>query len=172
MATAADIIVGCQVWVEDNIVAWIDGDVLEMNDKQIKAQCSNGQDVVTNVEKVYPKNPEAPESGVDDMTRLAYLLMNPMVNEGISQSILVSGESGAVKTEASKNLMQYLAFMGGRPGEGRSVEQQVLERTKDLDIPDLLEQLPALQQLLLRVLGCQPQRAAVHNFVIRLALSM
>ncbi|KAK8595683.1 hypothetical protein V6N12_064195 [Hibiscus sabdariffa] len=45
-------------------------------------------------------------------------------------------------------------------------------RTKDLDTAELLEQLPALQQLLFRVLGCQPQGAAVHNFVIRLALSM
>nr|GLL29943.1 putative clathrin assembly protein At5g35200 isoform X1 [Ipomoea trifida]GMD30320.1 putative clathrin assembly protein At5g35200 [Ipomoea batatas]GME05950.1 putative clathrin assembly protein At5g35200 [Ipomoea batatas]GME17336.1 putative clathrin assembly protein At5g35200 [Ipomoea batatas] len=45
-------------------------------------------------------------------------------------------------------------------------------RTKDLDTPDLLEQLPALQQLLYRVIGCQPQGAAVHNFVIQLALSM
>ncbi|XWS72978.1 hypothetical protein CRYUN_Cryun02cG0086200 [Craigia yunnanensis] len=45
-------------------------------------------------------------------------------------------------------------------------------RTKDLDTAELLEQLPALQQLLFRVLGCQPQGAAVHNFVIHLALSM
>ncbi|XP_024980286.1 putative clathrin assembly protein At5g35200 isoform X1 [Cynara cardunculus var. scolymus] len=45
-------------------------------------------------------------------------------------------------------------------------------RTRDLDTPELLEQLPALQQLLYRVLGCQPQGAAVHNFVIRLALSL
>ncbi|OUZ99843.1 AP180 N-terminal homology (ANTH) domain [Macleaya cordata] len=45
-------------------------------------------------------------------------------------------------------------------------------RTRDLDTADLLEQLPALQQLLFRVLGCQPQGAAVYNFVIQLALSM
>ncbi|PON52192.1 AP180 N-terminal domain containing protein [Trema orientale] len=44
-------------------------------------------------------------------------------------------------------------------------------RTKDLETAELLEQLPALQQLLFRVLGCQPQGAAVHNFVIQLALS-
>ncbi|KAE8687102.1 putative clathrin assembly protein [Hibiscus syriacus] len=47
-----------------------------------------------------------------------------------------------------------------------------LERTKDLETAELLEQLPALQQLLFRVLSCQPQDAAVYNFVIQLALSM
>ncbi|KAL6554500.1 hypothetical protein OROHE_007523 [Orobanche hederae] len=45
-------------------------------------------------------------------------------------------------------------------------------RTKDLNTPELLEQLPALQQLLYCVLGCQPQGAATHNFIIQLALSM
>ncbi|KNA03577.1 hypothetical protein SOVF_207800 [Spinacia oleracea] len=45
-------------------------------------------------------------------------------------------------------------------------------RTKDLDTVDLLDQLPALQQLLYRVLGCQPEGAAVHNHVIQFALSM
>ncbi|CAL0307106.1 unnamed protein product [Lupinus luteus] len=45
-------------------------------------------------------------------------------------------------------------------------------RTKDLDTAELLMQLPALQQLLFRVLRCQPQGAAVHNFIIQLSLSM
>ncbi|KAG9456185.1 hypothetical protein H6P81_000693 [Aristolochia fimbriata] len=45
-------------------------------------------------------------------------------------------------------------------------------RTRELDTAQLLEQLPALQQLLFRLLACQPQGAAIYNFVIQLALSM
>ncbi|KAK6940586.1 Dilute domain [Dillenia turbinata] len=57
-----------------------------------------------------------------------------MMNEGISQSILVSGESGAGKTESTKLLMRYLAYMGGRAvSEGRTVEQQVLESNPVLE---------------------------------------
>ncbi|XP_017426389.1 myosin-6-like [Vigna angularis] len=148
---------------------------------------------------MYPKDPEFPPAGVEDMTRLAYLhepgvlqnlhiryslndiytytgniliAVNPfqrlphltetstmakykaaafgeqsphpfaiassayrkMINEEKSQSILVSGESGAGKTESTKMLMHYLAFLGGRAAtEGRSVEQQVLESNPVLE---------------------------------------
>ncbi|CAL0310840.1 unnamed protein product [Lupinus luteus] len=57
-----------------------------------------------------------------------------MINENGGQSILVSGESGAGKTETTKMLMRYLAFMGGRSNtEGRTVEQQVLESNPVLE---------------------------------------
>ncbi|KAJ6700754.1 MYOSIN [Salix koriyanagi] len=57
-----------------------------------------------------------------------------MINEGKRNSILVSGESGAGKTETTKMLMRYLAYLGGRSGvEGRTVEQQVLESNPVLE---------------------------------------
>ncbi|MFS7888772.1 putative myosin ATPase [Helianthus anomalus] len=155
--------------------------------------------VVTKLSKVYPKEMDYPDGGVDDMTKLSYLhepgvlhnlairyerdklytytgniliAVNPfqslphlydahmmekykgaefgdlsphvfaiaeiafreMVNGGKSNSILVSGESGAGKTETTKMLMRYLAHVGGHKGtEGRTVEQQVLESNPVLE---------------------------------------
>ncbi|KAL0785575.1 hypothetical protein Bca101_001821 [Brassica carinata] len=189
---------GSLVWVEDTDDAWIDGEVVEANDDDVKVICQT-KTVVAKANAVYPKDPEFPELGVDDMTKLAYLhepgvllnlkarynaneiytytgniliAVNPfkrlphlygndimeqykgsdfgelsphpfavadsayrkMINEGVSQAILVSGESGAGKTESTKMLMQYLAFMGGKAqSEGRSVEQQVLESNPVLE---------------------------------------
>ncbi|XP_017698241.2 myosin-8-like [Phoenix dactylifera] len=61
----------------------------------------------------------------------AYRLMR---NEGLSQSILVSGESGAGKTESTKMLMRYLAYIGGRAAaEGRTVEKLVLQSNPVLE---------------------------------------
>ncbi|KAL2481080.1 putative clathrin assembly protein [Abeliophyllum distichum] len=45
-------------------------------------------------------------------------------------------------------------------------------RTKRLDTPDLLEQLPALQRLLFRLLACQPVGVARYNFMVQYALSI
>ncbi|KAL8152977.1 hypothetical protein V2J09_010737 [Rumex salicifolius] len=65
---------------------------------------------------------------------IADIAYRHMINDGISQAILVSGESGAGKTETTKMLMQYLAYMGGRQvGEERTVEQQVLESNPVLE---------------------------------------
>ncbi|PNY05906.1 myosin-H heavy chain-like protein [Trifolium pratense] len=200
MAATAIPIVGTHVWVEDSDVAWIDGEVLEVNGEEVKVLCTSGKTVVVKASDVFHKDTEVPPCGVDDMTKLAYLhepgvlnnlrsrydineiytytgsiliAVNPfiklphlydshmmaqykgagfgelsphpfavadnayrlMINEGISQSILVSGESGAGKTESTKLLMRYLAYMGGRAtvAEGRTVEQKVLESNPVLE---------------------------------------
>ncbi|KAF3326549.1 myosin-15-like protein [Carex littledalei] len=58
----------------------------------------------------------------------SYRQVMAMMHDRRSQSVLVSGESGAGKTETTKLIMQYLTFVGGRvTGDFRSVEQQVLE---------------------------------------------
>ena len=199
MAAQQNFFVGSHVWVEDPDDAWIDGEILESRDEEITISCESGTKVVSKSANIYPKDPEFPPNGVDDMTRLAYLhepgvlqnlqirysineiytytgniliAVNPfqrlphlnanetmekykgaafgeqsphpfaiagyayrkMINEEKSQAILVSGESGAGKTESTKMLMHYLAYLGGRAAtEGRSVEQQVLESNPVLE---------------------------------------
>ncbi|CAM0877745.1 unnamed protein product [Alopecurus aequalis] len=64
----------------------------------------------------------------------SFLVPRLMINDRISQAILVSGESGAGKTESTKSLMQYLAYMGGKPkADGRSVQEQILESNPVLE---------------------------------------
>ncbi|GAV61578.1 Myosin_head domain-containing protein/IQ domain-containing protein/Myosin_N domain-containing protein [Cephalotus follicularis] len=65
---------------------------------------------------------------------IADVAYRAMINERKSNSILVSGESGAGKTETTKMLMRYLAFLGGHTvAEGQTVEQKVLESNPVLE---------------------------------------
>ncbi|XP_057518860.1 myosin-9-like isoform X2 [Amaranthus tricolor] len=199
MASKGNIVLGSHVWVEDPDICWVDGEVTKSNGEEFEIKISNGKKVTANRSKIYPKDLDAPDGGVDDMTKLSYLhepgvlqnlatryslneiytytgniliAVNPfqrlphiydiqmmnhykgaafgelsphvfaigdvafraMMNEGKSNSILVSGESGAGKTETTKMLMRYLAYLGGRAAtEGRTVEQQVLESNPVLE---------------------------------------
>ncbi|KAK8541531.1 hypothetical protein V6N12_014162 [Hibiscus sabdariffa] len=65
------------------------------------------------------------------ITDVAY---RAMITEGKSNSILVSGESGAGKTETTKLIMRYLAYLGGNASaEGQTVERKVLESNPVLE---------------------------------------
>ncbi|CAN6200617.1 unnamed protein product [Urochloa humidicola] len=56
-----------------------------------------------------------------------------------------------------------------RPAEGNLEGQS---RTRTIGKDDLLEHLPALQQLLFRLVGCQPERTAFGNYLIQYALAL
>ncbi|KAK6143975.1 hypothetical protein DH2020_020795 [Rehmannia glutinosa] len=156
--------VGSLVWVEDPDEAWIDGEVVAVNGEDVKVLCTSGKTVVVKSSNVYPKDAEAPPCGVDDMTKLAYLhepgvldnlksrydineiytytgniliAVNPFQRlPHLYDSHMMAQYKGAAfgKTESTKLLMRYLAYMGGRSAsEGRSVEQQVLESNPVLE---------------------------------------
>uniref|UniRef100_A0A0E0I2D2 Myosin motor domain-containing protein n=1 Tax=Oryza nivara TaxID=4536 RepID=A0A0E0I2D2_ORYNI len=60
---------------------------------------------------------------------IADLAFNEMRRDGVNQSIIISGESGAGKTETAKIAMQYLATLG----DARGMESEVLQSNAILE---------------------------------------
>ncbi|CAK9183244.1 unnamed protein product, partial [Ilex paraguariensis] len=129
---------------DETITKWLDPESAVAS-RDALANC-----VVVNTFCIYPEDGEAPPSGVDDRTKLAYfhkpgvlhnLNSRYDVNEIYSYDQLrnqlvnmLSGESEVGETESTKLLMQYLAYLGGRAAsEGRIVAQQVLESNPVLE---------------------------------------
>lgn len=101
--TSVNIAVGSQVWIDDAELAWVDGEVKNLNAREATILTSHGKtvrtcllafphhhhyhhpwlsnqliflrwsQVVADISNIYPKDMEAPPAGVDDMTKLAYL---------------------------------------------------------------------------------------------------
>ncbi|GAB4828241.1 hypothetical protein Ancab_035153 [Ancistrocladus abbreviatus] len=103
-----------------------------------------------------------------------------LINYGRSRSHVLNlahfkDDSSANAWDYSAWVRAYALFLEERLECFRVLKYDVeteRPRTKDLETVELLEQLPALQELLYRVVGCQPEGAAVHNYVIQIALSM
>ncbi|XP_042453937.1 putative clathrin assembly protein At5g35200 [Zingiber officinale] len=103
-----------------------------------------------------------------------------LINYGRSRSHMLNlsyfkDDSSAYAWDYSAWVRTYALYLEDRLECFRVLKYDVESdppRTKDLETAELLEQLPSLQQLLHRLLGCQPQGAACHNIIIHLALSM
>nr|GEV00208.1 putative clathrin assembly protein At5g35200 isoform X1 [Tanacetum cinerariifolium]GEY14981.1 putative clathrin assembly protein At5g35200 isoform X1 [Tanacetum cinerariifolium] len=69
-------------------------------------------------------------------------------------------------------LMNLQSLLHNNKQRKASVPIIYVQRTRELDTPELFGQLSPLQQFLYSVLGCGPQGALVYNFVIQLAFTM
>jgi len=64
-----------------------------------------------------------------------------MKHEGIDQCVLISGESGAGKTEASKYMLQYLALCSGHTGEVDRVKNRLIQSNPVLEVHQLSQKV-------------------------------
>ncbi|KAL0924235.1 hypothetical protein M5K25_005051 [Dendrobium thyrsiflorum] len=114
-------------------------------------------------------------------------LLNFSLRTGILQLSNFKDDSSPIAWDCSAWVRTYALFLEERLECFRllkyDVESEHLEkpvpgsekghsRTRGLNSEELLEQLPALQQLLYRLIGCRPEGAAISSYVIQYALAL
>lgn len=114
-------------------------------------------------------------------------LLNFSLRTGILQLSNFKDDSSPIAWDCSAWVRTYALFLEERLECFRllkyDVEAEHLEkpvqgsekghsRTRGLSSEELLEQLPALQQLLYRLIGCRPEGAAISSHVIQYALAL
>lgn len=82
---------------------------------------------VQNLNSFLPPLPSIPSYALADS---AYRSMH---DHHLDQCIIIAGESGAGKTEASKLLMQYVAAVSGKGEDVEYVKQQLLQSNPVLE---------------------------------------
>jgi len=103
----------------DLIYTYIGPVLISMNPyKDLK---NTGEHIVTNYRARFPhENPPHAYALAEEAYRT-------MKGEGLNQCILISGESGAGKTEAAKIIMSYVSFVTGKSERVEYVKSVVLE---------------------------------------------
>ncbi|XP_021901980.1 myosin-17-like [Carica papaya] len=110
MAAPVNIIVGSHVWVEDPVLAWVDGEVFKINGEEVHVHTTNGKTVVENISRVFPKDTEAPPGGVDDMTKLSYLH-----EPGVLHNLAARYELNEIYTYTGNILIAINPFLQSNP---------------------------------------------------------